>query len=86
VPVTVKNRTMHFVIAFGVGRHLLKDGVIEERFGLKVVLNSVGRDSFRSIDKTTLGSVPTAGDILISRDNQATVAATAPVTPLAATS
>jgi len=68
VPVTVKNRTIYFVIAFGVGRHLLKDGVIEERFGLKVVLNSVGRDSFRSIDKTTLGSVPKHSKEQMSRN------------------
>jgi len=68
VPVTVKNKTIYFVIAFGVGRHLLKDGVIEERFGLKVVLNSVGRDSFRSIDKTTLGSVPKHSKEQMSRN------------------
>lgn len=68
VPVTIKNRTIHFVIAFGVGRHLLKDGVIEERFGLKVVLNSIGRESFRSIDKTTLGSVPKHSKEQMSRN------------------
>lgn len=68
VPITVKNKTIHFVIAFGVGRHLLKDGVIEERFGLKVVLNSVGQDSFRSIDKTTLGSVPKHSKEQMSRN------------------
>jgi uncharacterized protein (TIGR04141 family) len=47
-----------FALSFGLGRHLLKEGVIEERFGLKVVLNSVKNVSFRSIDKTTLGSIP----------------------------
>ncbi len=50
--------TIHFAVAFGTGRHLLKAGVTEGRFGLKVVLNSVAQDSFRSIDKTTLGSIP----------------------------
>lgn len=51
------NDIRHFALSFGVGRHLLKDGVIEERFGLKVVLNSLDEGSFRSIDKTTLGSI-----------------------------
>ena len=52
------NNTVFFAIAFGVGRHLLKEGVMEENFGLKVVLNSVDLGGFRSIRKTTLGSVP----------------------------
>jgi uncharacterized protein (TIGR04141 family) len=68
VPITDRNRTVNFVLSFGVGRHLLKEGVIEERFGLKVVLNSVGRESFRSIDKTTLGSVPKHSREQMSRD------------------
>jgi hypothetical protein len=39
------DRRQIFAVAFGHGRHLLMDGVVEERFGLKVVLNSVVRDS-----------------------------------------
>lgn len=58
----------NFAISFGVGRHLLKEGVVEERFGLKVVLNSVDQASFRSIDKTTLGSVPKHSREEMSRD------------------
>lgn len=57
-----------FAIAIGLGRHLLKDGVVEERFGLKVVLNSVGPASFRSIDKTALGSVPKHSREQMSRE------------------
>jgi uncharacterized protein (TIGR04141 family) len=68
VPITDRNKTINFVLSFGVGRHLLKEGVVEERFGLKVVLNSVGRESFRSIDKTTLGSVPKHSREQMSRD------------------
>ena len=62
-------RTVHFVISFGLGRHLLKSGVIEDRFGLKVVLNSVDPKSLRSIDKTTLGSVPKHTREQIGRDS-----------------
>jgi uncharacterized protein (TIGR04141 family) len=47
-----------FAVMFGFGRFLLRDGVIEERFGLKVVLNSVSHRNLRSIDRTSLGSVP----------------------------
>lgn len=59
--------TVTFAIAFGSGRYLLKDGVIEERFGLKVALNSVDA-TLRSIDKTSLGSVPKHSREQMSRD------------------
>ena len=68
VPVNHAGSITNFAISFGVGRHLLKDGVVEERFGLKVVLNSVDQQSFRSIDKTTLGSVPKHSREEMSRD------------------
>lgn len=68
VPVRHADNITNFALSFGVGRHLLKDGVIEERFGLKVVLNSVDQESFRSIDKTTLGSVPKHSREQMSRD------------------
>lgn len=58
VPITHEGKTIQMAVSFGLGRHLLRSGVIEERFGLKVVLNSVHAASLRSIDKTTLGSVP----------------------------
>jgi uncharacterized protein (TIGR04141 family) len=60
-----------FAITFGHGRHLLRDDVFEERFGLKVVLNSVARDSLRSIDKTTLGSLPKQSREQMSREGEA---------------
>lgn len=68
VPVRRGRSTTNFAVSFGVGRFLLKDGVIEERFGLKVVLNSADENSFRSIDKTTLGSVPKHSREQMSRD------------------
>jgi uncharacterized protein (TIGR04141 family) len=68
VPIKEKRQTIHFAISFGQGRHLLKEGVVEERFGLRIVLNSVGRESFRSIDKTTLGAIPKHSREQMSRD------------------
>lgn len=71
VPVADGNVTRTFPVIFGHGRHLLRDGVLEERFGLKVVLNSVDPDSLRSIDKTALGSVPKQSREQISREGGA---------------
>ncbi len=47
-----------FALAFGYGRYLLKDSVWDPRFGIRTTLNLIQPDSLRSIDKTTLGSVP----------------------------
>lgn len=55
--VNVAGNNRIFAITFGHGRHLLREGVVEDRFGLKVVLNTVVPDSLRSIDKHTLGSI-----------------------------
>lgn len=56
VAVPVDGVVFRFALLFGNGRHLLQSDVVEERFGLKVVLNSVEPTSLRSIDKLNLGS------------------------------
>jgi uncharacterized protein (TIGR04141 family) len=71
VPIPDGENHRIFAVIFGLGRHLLADGVLEERFGLKVVLNSVDPDSLRSIDKTALGSVPKQSREQISREGAA---------------
>jgi uncharacterized protein (TIGR04141 family) len=43
-----------FALTFGQGRHLLKPGVWEERFGLLVTVNAIAPESLRSIDRKTL--------------------------------
>lgn len=68
VPIQHGEEVRILALAFGHGRNLLNDGVAEERFGLKVVLNSVHRDSLRSIDKTALGAVPKQSREQISRE------------------
>jgi uncharacterized protein (TIGR04141 family) len=65
------DKTARFAVAFGYGRNLLKEGVFEERFGLKVVLNAVDHQSLRSIHKTTLGSVPKQSREQVSREGVA---------------
>ncbi len=46
-----------FAIAFGHGRHIMKSGAYEDRFGLLVVINSLKSDELRSIDKRTFDTV-----------------------------
>jgi len=60
-----------FAIVFGRGRFLLAEGVSEERFGLKIVLNTMVKDSFRSLDRTSLGSVPKQSREQMSKESSA---------------
>lgn len=58
IPVKVEvNVTRHFAITFGAGYHQLRKGIFEERFGLRVVLNSVDENNIRRIDKKSLGAL-----------------------------
>ena len=50
-----------FALSFGHGRHLLNPNAIEERFGLRVTLNSVDPDLLRAVDITTLEANPFHG-------------------------
>ncbi|MCE9629078.1 MAG: TIGR04141 family sporadically distributed protein [Candidatus Vogelbacteria bacterium] len=72
VPISRHGKATYFAVVFGFGRHLLRPGVLEERFGLKTVLNSLDAASFRKIDKTTLGSVPKHSQEQMSRNVAAT--------------
>ncbi|MEB7915091.1 hypothetical protein GRW77_13430 [Escherichia coli] len=54
----IDRHSRQFAIAFGHGRHLLESRVIEDRFGIKVVLNSVLPDKIRSIDRQTFEASP----------------------------
>jgi len=57
-----------FAVVFGQGRHLLRDGSYEERFGLRVTLNSVDPDSLRAVDVSTLDANPFHGTRQASRE------------------
>lgn len=43
-----------FALSFGYGKYLLKEDVIEERFGLKTALNIISDNSIRSIGKIVI--------------------------------
>jgi len=53
----VEARQRLFAITFGQGRHLLYPECWEERFGLRVALNSIGESNVRSIDKRTFDAI-----------------------------
>lgn len=55
IPIDKKDKTRLFALIMGYGKHMLKDNVIEERFGLKVVLNTIRPDSLRRINKVNIG-------------------------------
>ena len=57
-----------FAIVFGQGRHLLQGGSYEERFGLRVTLNSVDPKSLRAVDVSTLDANPFHGTRQASRE------------------
>lgn len=46
-----------FAVTFGHGRHLLDTDCWEQRFGLRVALNSLGEQNVRSIDKRSFDSI-----------------------------
>lgn len=46
-----------FAITFGYGRNLIKQGVIEERFGLITTLSSIDKEKIRSLDLSSLETV-----------------------------
>lgn len=56
--VTVAGKELTFAICFGTGVHMLKKGSVEPRFGLLSVLNIVGDNSLRRIDKHDISGTP----------------------------
>ncbi len=46
-----------WALTFGRGRSLLREGIIEDRFGLRTALNAIDPDKVRAIDKETFDSL-----------------------------
>lgn len=62
--------TVLFAIAFGMGRHMLNKDVIEERFGLKVTLNTIDASNIRSIEKNNIAVLSRLSKDQMSRDSE----------------
>ena len=56
--VIIRQKSITFAICFGTGYHLLKKDAFEPRFGLLAVLNIVGENSLRKIDKHDISGTP----------------------------
>ena len=54
--ITVSGGPRFFALTFGNVRSLLKQDSIEERFGLKIALNSIEREGIRKISKSCIGT------------------------------
>ncbi len=52
----VNGKERIFAIAFGYAKNLFAEDVLEEQFGLKIVLNSVGVNDIRKISKVSVGT------------------------------
>lgn len=68
VPIAEGDKVVHFALSFGIGHHMLNDEALEQRFGLRVVLNSADPSKIRSIEKTNLGAVPKHSREQMGRD------------------
>jgi uncharacterized protein (TIGR04141 family) len=64
----VEVRGKYFALPFGRGRFMLNDDYLEEKFGLKVALNSIGEGKVRSIQKRSLDQILRLSQEQASRD------------------
>lgn len=67
----VEHQNKIFAIPFGYGWNLLNHGIWEERFGLKITLNTVDANNLRRIDKKNMSSVPKDTSEQLSREGVA---------------
>lgn len=58
VPVDCDGATRLFAVCFGMGRNLLNADVIQDKFGMYTVLNSIDPKTIRSVDLNRLESIP----------------------------
>ncbi|MFA7275855.1 MAG: DUF6119 family protein [Pseudobdellovibrionaceae bacterium] len=56
--ITIRQKEVTFAICFGTGFHMLKRDSYEPRFGLLTVLNVLGENSLRKIDKHDISGTP----------------------------
>ena len=54
----IEQHERQFVIAFGHGRFMIEPQLIEDRFGIRVVLNSISPEKVASIDRQTFDASP----------------------------
>jgi len=55
IKIDPEDKEKTFALTWGYGKYLLNDDVVEDDFGLKVVLNTITPDGLRRINKTNIG-------------------------------
>lgn len=66
----IGEETITFFVTFGLGRNLINTDCIQEKFGMRVVLNSIAAETVRSVDINVLESVPKQDKIQLSKDSR----------------
>ena len=54
--ITIGEEARIFALTFGYARFLFKEDVLEEQFGLRIILNSIQQNQIRRISKSSVGS------------------------------
>lgn len=54
----IEEKGRQFILAFGYGRFMIEPRQVEDRFGIRVVLNSISPDKVASIDRQTFDASP----------------------------
>lgn len=54
----IEEDELTFLVTFGLGRNLINTDCIRDKFGMRVVLNSIAAETVRSVDVNVLESVP----------------------------
>lgn len=54
--INIDDEERFFALTFGYSKYMFQDDVVEEQFGLKIILNSINDDQIRRISKTSVGS------------------------------
>ena len=54
--INIDNEEKVFALTFGYARFLFKTNVLEEQFGLRIVLNTIKQNELRKISKTSVGT------------------------------
>lgn len=62
VTLSIEDETKIFAVVFGHGIHMLKDNVVEERFGLITLLNLIGENQIKRINRTNIGGSKKVSD------------------------
>lgn len=52
----IDEETKLFALTFGYARFLFKDDILEEQFGLRIILNSIHQNQIRRLSKSSVGS------------------------------